>query len=290
MIYPGSRQEIFAALQVYSIDTHPLRILFWTVFSRNEDVIDVILFTWMTRSGKPLCLYRQSSPCHWPVPIVLFLTGLGQRPGMTFHNGTRQQRELWITFMCWSSALKSFQKTWHVLCVINFIQHFFWLYFVLCAQLLKGKFPPFWSFMEGPGGSEAYGNASELEAIIFNGTSLQPEAQMGHVEMEEILHQLRLVVYPIIYRVWYIPGGAGYQPSTVVFMSLNLFVAGEDCMITVFDTISCLHVWNSESDVGADGCFQVWSSSSGGHDIQSWSLVAILWLILHRYLHHRYLH
>ena len=177
------------------------------------------------------------------------------------------------------------KKTWHVLCVINFIQHFFWLYFVLCAQLLKGKFPPFWSFMEGPGGSEAYGNASELEAIIFNGTSLQPEAQMGHVEMEEILHQLRLVVYPIIYRVWYIPGGAGYQPSTVVFMSLNLFVAGEDCMITVFDTISCLHVWNSESDVGADGCFQVWSSSSGGHDIQSWSLVAILWLILHRYLH-----
>ncbi len=33
--------------------------------------------------------------------------------------------------------------------------------------------------------------------------------------MEEILHQLRLVVYPIIYRVSYIPGGAGFQPSTV---------------------------------------------------------------------------
>ena len=31
----------------------------------------------------------------------------------------------------------------------------------------------------------------------------------------EILHQLRLVVYPIIYRVSYIPGGAGFQPSTV---------------------------------------------------------------------------
>ncbi len=28
-------------------------------------------------------------------------------------------------------------------------------------------------------------------------------------------HQLRLVVYPIIYRVFYIPGGAGFQPSTV---------------------------------------------------------------------------
>ena len=28
-------------------------------------------------------------------------------------------------------------------------------------------------------------------------------------------NQLRLVVFPIIYRVSYIPGGAGFQPSTV---------------------------------------------------------------------------
>ena len=34
--------------------------------------------------------------------------------------------------------------------------------------------------------------------------------------MAEILHQLRLVVFPIIYRVSYIPGGAGFQPSTVL--------------------------------------------------------------------------
>ena len=36
--------------------------------------------------------------------------------------------------------------------------------------------------------------------------------------MAEILHQLRLVVYPIIYRVSYIPGGggAGFRPSTVL--------------------------------------------------------------------------
>ena len=33
--------------------------------------------------------------------------------------------------------------------------------------------------------------------------------------MAEILHQLRLVVYPIIYKVLYIPGGAGFLPSTV---------------------------------------------------------------------------
>ena len=33
--------------------------------------------------------------------------------------------------------------------------------------------------------------------------------------MAEIMHQLRLVVYPIIYRVLYITGGAGFLPSTV---------------------------------------------------------------------------
>ena len=37
--------------------------------------------------------------------------------------------------------------------------------------------------------------------------------------MAEILHQLRLVVYPIVFRVSYIPGGAGFQPSTVVLPS-----------------------------------------------------------------------
>ena len=35
--------------------------------------------------------------------------------------------------------------------------------------------------------------------------------------MEEILHQfIGILVYPIIYRVSYIPGGARFQPSTVV--------------------------------------------------------------------------
>ena len=37
----------------------------------------------------------------------------------------------------------------------------------------------------------------------------------GTVDGSEILHQLRLVVYPIIYKVSYIPGGARFLPSTV---------------------------------------------------------------------------
>ena len=38
--------------------------------------------------------------------------------------------------------------------------------------------------------------------------------------MEEILHHLMTwyVVYPIIFEVFYIPGGAGFLPSTVVLI------------------------------------------------------------------------
>ena len=48
--------------------------------------------------------------------------------------------------------------------------------------------------------------------------------------MAEILHQLRLVVYPTIYRVLYMQGGAGFQPSTVssVFFSDNQIIIATD--------------------------------------------------------------
>ena len=40
--------------------------------------------------------------------------------------------------------------------------------------------------------------------------------------MEEILHQLRLVVHPIIYRVLYISGGClGFLPSTFFLGQLD---------------------------------------------------------------------
>ena len=38
--------------------------------------------------------------------------------------------------------------------------------------------------------------------------------------MAEILHQLRLVLFPIIFRDSYIPGGARFQPSTVVVSNI----------------------------------------------------------------------
>ncbi len=40
------------------------------------------------------------------------------------------------------------------------------------------------------------------------------------------IHQLRLVVYPIIYRVLCIPGGVEFLPSTVVYIPPGKLTAG----------------------------------------------------------------
>ena len=55
-----------------------------------------------------------------------------------------------------------------------------------------------------------------------DGWELDPNYWCSHYPLKanillvaEILHQLRLVVYPIIYKVLYLPGGAGFLPSTV---------------------------------------------------------------------------
>ena len=44
------------------------------------------------------------------------------------------------------------------------------------------------------------------------------------VFMEEIrkTHQLRLVVYPIIYKVLYMPGGAGFLPTVFLVLPHTL--------------------------------------------------------------------
>ena len=45
------------------------------------------------------------------------------------------------------------------------------------------------------------------------------------VDGSEILHQLRLVVYPTINRVLYIPGDClGFQPSTVSHPNFHQFI------------------------------------------------------------------
>ena len=47
-------------------------------------------------------------------------------------------------------------------------------------------------------------------------------------------HQLRLVVYPIVYKVLYIPGGAGFLPSIVVAHKVSNLkvIAAVKCSLT----------------------------------------------------------
>ena len=49
-----------------------------------------------------------------------------------------------------------------------------------------------------------------------------------------ILDQLRLVVYPIIYKVLYIPGGAGFRPSTVCTKPTDWFELFINCIFSTF--------------------------------------------------------
>ena len=55
-------------------------------------------------------------------------------------------------------------------------------------------------------------NLLEVQNVCQNSATI-PETNIRL--MEEILHHLRLVVYPIIHRDLYISGGAGFLPSTV---------------------------------------------------------------------------
>ena len=64
---------------------------------------------------------------------------------------------------------------------------------------------------------------SKLPFLRWRWQSQDVNIQLHHFHCwwSEILHQLRLVVYPIIYRVVDIPGGAGSFPSTVWFLASN---------------------------------------------------------------------
>ena len=56
--------------------------------------------------------------------------------------------------------------------------------------------------------------------------------------MEEIMHQLRFVVYPMIYTDSYIPGGAGFLPSTVSASYFTSHIGENDLsMMGVADVI-----------------------------------------------------
>ena len=77
--------------------------------------------------------------------------------------------------------------------------------------------------------------------------------------MAEILHQLRLLVYPIIYRALYISGGSlGFQPSTVVHRVLPVQVLNMCVCSWIFHSS-----WNL-TIVDSRGTRDIWQNLLGG--------------------------
>ena len=76
------------------------------------------------------------------------------------------------------------------------------------------------------------GNLLDQSWTSWNG---QNTVIYGILLMDKILHQLRLVVYPIIYKVLDIPGGClGFLPSTVCAISTDWFELFINCIFSTF--------------------------------------------------------
>ena len=77
--------------------------------------------------------------------------------------------------------------------------------------------------------------------------------------MEEILHQLRLVVSPIIYKVFYIPGGAGFPPSTVGCPRklVNGYYMGQNLLTNHLLTFGDIQVGSFLFEKGQQPCHHV---------------------------------
>ena len=81
----------------------------------------------------------------------------------------------------------------------------------LCPKR-ESKKPPVTRNAATPGNSDGVRVRKRIELR----KKKRPDFPWNTVDGSEILHQLRLVVYHIICRVLYIPGGAGFLPSTVL--------------------------------------------------------------------------
>ena len=81
---------------------------------------------------------------------------------------------------------------------------------------------PFAHFRPMPTSKEPPQEAPNVNDQLWKNRHLDP-SRMGLTTywLEEIpFNQLRLVVYPILYKVLFIPGGAGFLPSTVSLTNL----------------------------------------------------------------------
>ena len=84
-----------------------------------------------------------------------------------------------------------------------------------CAIYFKAKKSHFFMVSSGNPGEKKrlrFGNNRRIEGVIVNPI---PNQYPYCWWFRNPANQLRLVIYPSVYRVLYIPGGAGFLPSTV---------------------------------------------------------------------------
>ena len=76
---------------------------------------------------------------------------------------------------------------------------------------------------QGPrtGDLDPRGSPKRFGHLGSQGTPLPPIPFLLLMVQKSGIHQLIWLMYPIIYRVSYIPGGAGFQPSTVILLKWN---------------------------------------------------------------------
>ena len=95
--------------------------------------------------------------------------------------------------------------------------------------------------------------------------------------MKNPANHLRLVVYPILYRILYMPGGAGFRPSTVVWYSLVWKSSSNPISYCEFRSR------NDEQHVQMMGCLEQLLQIFGEHlPATCWQMGAMEWVDVSR--------
>ena len=89
-------------------------------------------------------------------------------------------------------------------------------------------------------GSQKVANASGYRALLWVPMKAHSCRWFDDTVDGWNVHQLRLVVYPIIYRVLYIPGGADFVPSTVSITACVFFVTVCCELMKFMELMTCL--------------------------------------------------
>ena len=129
---------------------------------------------------------------------------------LPLHNGQMDGRQFPLIFVGTINYIGTFSELrlvdlWKVHHSSNYLTALYHSSRKVVAYLTPELKGPFWQLLQAPLKEKKSTRGRELYRSLL----LMAE--------KKGVHQLRLVVYPIIFRVSYIPGGARFQPSTVSF-------------------------------------------------------------------------